>query len=107
MEEIKNVFFKRFQGVKEEEFFSILTRLQQKGDVDEYTREWETLATRVPGLSETRLILSYTMGLKLHLQAHLELHDITSIEVARQKAKAAEKKHEKMQWPKVERVYSK
>ena len=42
---LKNAFFKRFQGIKEEEFFSTLTRLQQKGDVDEYTREWETLTT--------------------------------------------------------------
>ena len=33
----KNAFLKRLQGVKEEEFFSALTRLQQKGDVDEYT----------------------------------------------------------------------
>jgi len=27
---LKNAFFKRFQGVKEEEFFSALTRLQEK-----------------------------------------------------------------------------
>lgn len=31
----KNVFFKRIQGVKEEELLSTLTRLEQKGDVDE------------------------------------------------------------------------
>lgn len=47
----KDAFFKRFQGIKEEEFFSTLIRLRQKGNVDEYTQEWKTLATRVPGLS--------------------------------------------------------
>jgi len=41
----KNALYKRFQGVKEEELFSALTRLEQKGSVEEYTREWETLAT--------------------------------------------------------------
>lgn len=34
----KNAFLKRYQGVKEEEFFSTLTMLQQKRDVDEYAR---------------------------------------------------------------------
>jgi len=47
----KNAFFKRFQGVKEEEFFSALTKLQQKADVGEYTQECKTLATRIPRLS--------------------------------------------------------
>ena len=42
----------------------------------------------------------------MHLQVELELHDITSIEVARQKAKAAEKKFENIFWSKLERVYS-
>jgi len=32
----KNAFFKSFQGLNKEEFFSALTRLQQKEDVDEY-----------------------------------------------------------------------
>ena len=33
----KDAFFKRFQGVKEEEFFSKLIKLRPKGSVDEYT----------------------------------------------------------------------
>ena len=52
----KDAFFKIFQGVKEEEFFSALIKLRQKGSVDEYTQEWETLVTRVPGLSKSCLI---------------------------------------------------
>lgn len=74
--------------------------------MDEYTREWETLATQVLGLSKTCLIQSYIMGLKPRLQVELQLHDITSIEEARQKEKTAEKKFKRIQWPKVGRVYS-
>ena len=33
----KNDFLKRFQGINEDEFFSKLTRLQQKGNVKEFT----------------------------------------------------------------------
>ena len=71
--------------------------------MDEYTQEWETL---VPGLSESRLIQSYVSGLKTHLQAELEMHDITSIEEARRKAKTAEKKFEPIFWSKAEKTYS-
>jgi hypothetical protein len=35
----KDDFFKIFQGIKEEDFFTELTRLQQKGNVDEFTRD--------------------------------------------------------------------
>jgi hypothetical protein len=31
--------------MKKNDFFAKLTRIQQKGDVDEYTHEWEALAT--------------------------------------------------------------
>jgi hypothetical protein len=44
----KDEFFKRFQGIKEEYFFTELTKLQQKGNVNDFTHEWESLATRVP-----------------------------------------------------------
>ena len=33
----ENNFFKRFENSKEKDFITKLTRLQQKGDVDEYT----------------------------------------------------------------------
>ena len=74
--------------------------------MDEYTQEWETLVTRVPGLSESRLIQSYISGLKIHLQVELEMHDISSIELARRKAKTAEKKFEQIFWSKSEKTYS-
>ena len=42
-----NDFFKQFEDVTED-FFSKITRIKQKGDVEEYTYEWEALAMRVP-----------------------------------------------------------
>ena len=41
----KNDFFKRFQGISANEFFSKLDRLQQKGGIDEFTHQWEALTT--------------------------------------------------------------
>jgi hypothetical protein len=90
----KNDFFKRFQGISEQEFFSKLTRLQQKGSVDEFTHQWEALATRVFGLSDNQLLQSYIGGLKPHIQDELKLHEVTTVEIARRKAKAAEEKLE-------------
>jgi hypothetical protein len=64
----KNDFFKRFQGITENKFFSKLTRLQQKGSVDEFTHQWEALTTQVFGLSTKKLLQSYLGGLKPHIQ---------------------------------------
>jgi hypothetical protein len=52
----KDDFFKRFKGIKDEDFSIELTRLQQKGNVGKFTCDWETLATRVNGVSTERLI---------------------------------------------------
>ena len=101
----KDVFFKIFQGIKEEELFSTLIKLRQKGNVDEYTREWETLATRVPGLSESRLVQSFISGLKTHIKVELELHDITGIEAARQKEKVAKKRNLKSYFGQSQKEY--
>ena len=87
-------FFKRFHGIKDEDFFTELMRLRQKGNVDEYTQEWETLATRVPGISNMRLVKSYVTGLKPYIQNELDLHEIGDMETTIQKARDAEKKLE-------------
>ena len=41
----KNDFFYSFQGIKEDEFFSKLTRLKQVGNIVEFTHKWESLST--------------------------------------------------------------
>ena len=90
----KNGFFNRFQGIREDEFFSKLTRLQQVGSVEEFTHHWEYLLTRLFGLYDKQRPKIYLEGLKPYLQKELKLHDIPNVEVARRKAKVAERKLE-------------
>ena len=90
----KNDFFNRFQGFKEDEFFSKLIRLQQVENVEEFTHQWESLSTRVFGLSDKQRLETYLGGLKSYLQKELKLHNIPNVEVARHKAKAIEWKLE-------------
>ena len=86
----KNDFFNRFQGIKEDEFFSKLTGLQQVISVEEFTYQWESLSTQVFGLSNKQILETYLGGLKPYLQNELNLHDIPNVEVEIYKAKAAE-----------------
>jgi hypothetical protein len=81
-------------------------RLQQKGNVDDFTREWETLATRVPGYQQERLVQSYITGLKPHIQNELKLHDITDMETTIRKARETEKKLERSLLQKFDKTYS-
>jgi hypothetical protein len=39
-------------------------RIKQKGDVDEYTHEWEALAMCIPELSEDQLLQDLCVWLK-------------------------------------------
>ena len=72
----KNDLFKRFKDLKEKYFFTKLTRLRQKGDIDEYTYEWEALATRVPELTKSQRLQTYVYGLKPYIRDELELLNI-------------------------------
>ena len=90
----KNDFFNKFQGIKEDDFFNKLTRLQQVRNIEEFTHQWESLLTRVIGLSDKQRLETYLGGLKPYLQKELKLHDIPNVEVARHKAKAMEHKLE-------------
>ena len=90
----KNDFFNRFQGIKEDEFFNKLTRLQQVGSVEEFKHQWESLSTQVFGFSEKQILKTYPRGIKPYLQKELKLHDIPNVEVARHKAKVVECKLE-------------
>ena len=83
-----------FKESKKIIFFSKLTRLPQVGSVEEFTHQWESLSTRVFGLSDKQRLETYLGGLKLYLQKELKLHDIPNVEVERYKAKVAERKLE-------------
>ena len=90
----KNDFFNRFQGIKEDEFFTKLTRLQQVGNVEEFTHQWESLCTRVFGFSGKQRLETYLGVLKPYLQKELKLHGIPNVEVARREEKSTERKLE-------------
>ena len=88
----KNDFFKRFEDLKEKDFFTKLTRLQQKGDVDEYTDEWEALATHMPELTHSQHLQTYVYGLKPYIRDELELLNVSTLDKARRKTKNIEEK---------------
>jgi len=60
--------------------------------VEEYTYEWEALATRVPELTDNQWLQTYVYGLKPYIQDEVELHDISSLDKARKNAKLIEEK---------------
>ena len=88
---MKNDFFKRFEYLKEKDFFAKLTRVQQKGNIDEYTNEWESLVTRVLELTNTQCLQTYVYGLKLYIKDELEKLNVSTLDKARRKAKIIEK----------------
>ena len=92
---LKNDFFKRFEDLKEKDFFAKITKLQQKGDVDEYTDEWEYLATHVLKLIDRQCLQTYVYELKPYIRDELELLNISTLDKARRKEKIIEKKLKK------------
>jgi hypothetical protein len=62
--------------------FAKITKIKQKGDIDEYTHEWEALATRVPELSEDQLLQTYVHGLTPYLREELQMYNITTMDKA-------------------------
>ena len=93
---LKNDFFKRFEYLKEKDFFAKLTRLQQKGDVDEYTDEWESLETCVPELINIQRLQNYVYRLKLYIRDELELLNVSTLDKVRRKEKIIKEKLKKM-----------
>ena len=52
-------FLKRFHYDEEDDTFTRFTHLQQIGAVNEYTHEWEVLATRFLDLTDDQLLRLY------------------------------------------------
>ena len=84
-----------------------ITRLQQKGGVDEYTCEWEALATRVPELTNDQRLQTYIHGLKPHIREELELHNTPTMGEERRKAKIIENKFKRSHQGSFDKNYSK
>ena len=99
-------FFKRFQGVNEKDPFETITIIQHKGNVDEYTYEWEALATRVLKLTNEQCLQTYVRGLKQYLRDELEMHNITTMEKERRKEKFIENKFKRSSHTSFNKFYS-
>jgi hypothetical protein len=65
--------------------------LQQTGTINEYTHEWEVLATRFPDLIEDQLLKLYISGLKPIICNELRLSRPKNLVEARSMAKIIEK----------------
>ena len=92
MVSFRNDLIKIFQGVEEKDFFAKITRLQQKNSVNEYTCESEALSTQVPKLSNDQQLQTYIHSLKQHIRDEIKLHNNSTMEEARCKAKIIESK---------------
>ena len=88
----KNDFFKMFEYLKEKDFFTKLTRLQKKGDVNEYIDEWVSLEPNVPKLTNSQLLQTYVYGIKPYIRDELKLLNVSTLEKVRCKEKITEEK---------------
>ena len=86
----KKKFFKRFQDMEENELYTKLTRLQQKGTVEEYFNELHVLATRINDISDDRLLQIAISGLKPTIQNQIKVLSPKDIEQVREKANLVE-----------------
>ena len=88
----KHDFFKRFEDLKERDLFAKITRLQQKGVIDEYIDEWKALVTHVPKLTYTQCLQTYGYELKPYIRDELELLNVSTMDKVRRKEKIIEEK---------------
>ncbi|GKC31288.1 retrotransposon-related protein, partial [Tanacetum coccineum] len=70
-ERFKESVMNRFGPSKYEDPQGALSKLLQRGTIEEYQCEFEKLMNRVTGISDSLLISYYIYGLKLHLQREL------------------------------------
>lgn len=56
---LTNYPLKRFYNVERDDTITRFTYLQQTWTINEYTHEWQVLATRVPNLTEDQLLKLY------------------------------------------------
>jgi hypothetical protein len=75
---------KRFHDEEDDDLYNKFVHLKQKGSVNDYTHEWEVLATRQSGFTDEQLLKMYICGLKDYIHSEIKLWNPKSIEDARQ-----------------------
>ena len=78
-EDLKYALNIQFGPSEYEDFYGDLTRLQQEGDVKDYTNKFNRLMTRAGGMSERQKISSYTCGLKPTLRYEVKTQKLVSL----------------------------
>jgi hypothetical protein len=82
---------KRFHDEEEDDVYTKFARSKQKGNVNDYTHEWEVQTTRKTGLSDEQLLKVYIGGLKDYIRSEIKLWRPKTIGDARQATKLIEK----------------
>jgi hypothetical protein len=83
---------KRFHDEEDDDLYNKFVHLKQKGSVNDYTHEWEVLATRQSGFTDEQLLKMYICGLKDYIRSEIKLWNPKSIEDARHATKLIELK---------------
>jgi len=73
--------------------YNKFAHLKQKGNVKDYTHEWEVLATRQVGFIDEQLFNMYICGFKDYIQSEIKLWKPKTIGDARYVAKLIENKN--------------
>ena len=84
---------KRFHGEEEYGLYIKFIHIKQKGNVNDYTREWEVLTTKQTRFTNEKLLKMYIQGLKDYIYSELKLWKHKTIKEARQATKLIEQKN--------------
>lgn len=84
---------KRFYDEEEDDLYSKFIHLKQKGNVNDYTHEWEVLATRYDEFTAEQLLQMYICGLQDYIRSEIKLWKPKTIEDARYATKLIEPKN--------------
>jgi predicted Zn-ribbon and HTH transcriptional regulator len=84
--------FKRFHDEEDDDLYNKFVHLKENGSVNDYTHEWEVLATRQCGFTYEQLLKMYICGLKDYICSEIKLWNPKTIEDARHATRLIEYK---------------
>jgi hypothetical protein len=84
---------KRFQDEEDDNLYNKFVHLKQKGSINNYTHEWEFLATRQCRFTDEQLLKMYIWELKDYIRSEIKLWNLETIEDVRHAARIIEQKN--------------
>jgi hypothetical protein len=82
--------FKIFYDKEDDDLYNKFIHLKQKGNINNYTHEWEVLATRQCGFTDEKLIKMYICGLKDYICSEIKLWNPKTIKDVRHASRLIE-----------------